>query len=84
MLWPTVFTIYGDTPDVPPTKKKLLLDNDLLFHEFFFVQLLVFEIWSILYMVDFDDVTSCMQNRPYTKSTISQKLEVAPKKTLEL
>ena len=58
----------------------------------FYVRLLVFEIWSILYMVNFDGthtwsvcvycVTSCMQNRPYTKSTISQKLKVAQEKLM--
>ena len=28
-------------------------ENDFIVHEFFFVRLLVFEIWSILYMVNF-------------------------------
>ena len=36
-------------------------ENDFLFHEFFFVWLLVFEIWSILCMVDFDVFDLIMQ-----------------------
>ena len=43
------------------------------------MQLFVFEIWSILYMVDC--TTFPMTHRMYAKLTISQKLKVAQKKT---
>ena len=62
-MWLIVFAIYGHTPSVPPIKKKLFIsgqiyrndahcyDNDFLVRQFFFN---FFEIWSILYIVDFD------------------------------
>ena len=72
-----------------PTKKKIVhewlnfywSDNDILVPEFFFVRLLVFSrfcLWSnLMYPTHFDRWhTLCMQNRPYTKSTISQKLKI--------
>ena len=59
-LWLIAFTIYDDTPGVPPTKIKMLFksgqiyredavwsDKDFLVHEFFVMRLKVFEIWSI-------------------------------------
>ena len=63
-----------------PTALKILV------HEFFFVRLLVVEIWSILCMGNFAYILvgGIHQNRPYTKSTISQKLKVAQKKIHEL
>ena len=49
-------------------------ETDFFVLEFFFVRLLVFEIWSILYMVEFHTSTY-KKNRP-----LSQKLKVAQKK----
>ena len=63
-LWLIIFTIYGNTPSVSLTNKKIsskvakftgkmrIAHNDLV-HESF-VRLLIFEIWTILYMVNFD------------------------------
>ena len=46
------------------------------------MRLLVFEMWSILFIGDFHVFDLSHQNRPCTKSTISQKLKVAQKKLL--
>ena len=74
-LWLIVLTIYyyvASTSKCVTNQKKSCskvakftenahcLENDFIFLEFIFCAILVFyEIWSILYMVDFDDVTSC-------------------------
>ena len=64
------FAIYDDTPGVSANKKNVVQKWSNLqkicasiwqwfFSSWiFFVRLLVFEIWSILYMVDFDVLTS--------------------------
>ena len=53
---------------------------------FFFVRFIVFEVWSILYMGAFAYMSSgtMHNNRPYTKSTMSQKLKVAQEKLMNL
>ena len=77
-LWLIIFKIYGDTLSVPPTtcstcsklfKSDHWSNNNLSVHEFFWE---TFSFWDV---VDF------VYDRPYTKSTISQKLKVAEKKS---
>ena len=44
--------------------------------EFFYVRIFVFEMWLILYMGEFHVLDVSHQNRPYTKSTIPEKVKV--------
>ena len=85
-LWLIVLTIYGDTPSVPLTRKKIfksgqiyrkdanLSDNDSLVHKFFVVRLLlVFEIKSIL-LITLIIVCKCFYRSKRSKIMLSQKM----------
>ena len=67
----------------PNLQERIVLPGQWFFSSrVLFVQLLVFEIWSILYIVEFD-VCKIMYAKTtmYTRSTISQQLKVHKKKS---